>query len=151
MFELTPFVRRRNLQSYDPFKDFFDFGNDFFNFGNEYFKNAELANFKTDIKDIGSSYEIEADLPGFNKEDINIDVDDNYLTINAQRHFENDEKDEKGNYIRRERSYGSFKRSFDLTGINAEDIHAEYTNGVLKLNLPKQEEPETPKKRIEIQ
>ena len=110
-----------------------------------------MAEFKTDIKDTGKEYELEADLPGFKKEDINIELDDNYLTIQAERKYENDEKDKKGNYVRRERSYGSFSRSFDVSGIDVSAIKASYQDGVLKLILPKKEEAVPATRRLEIE
>ena len=144
MFGLTPYERKNSAMSYDPFKAFE-------NFEREFFKANGLAEFKTDIKDTGKEYELEADLPGFKKEDINIELDDNYLTIQAERKYENDEKDKKGNYVRRERSYGSFSRSFDVSGIDVSAIKASYQDGVLKLTLPKQGEPEPQSRKIAIQ
>ena len=78
-------------------------------------------------------------------------MEDGYLTIRAERHSEAEEKDKKGNYIRCERSYGSFSRSFDLTGINADQIKASYADGVLKLNLPKLEAQKPEVRRLEIE
>ena len=122
MFELTPFVRRST-----PF--FRGFDDDFFN-------TPAIKPFKTDIKDLGDSVQLEADLPGVNKEDIKIDIENKYLTISAERKSEKEDKDENGNYIRRERSYGSFSRSFDISGIESEKISAKYENGVLILSMP---------------
>ncbi len=144
MFGLTPYERKNSAMSYDPFKAFE-------NFEREFFKANGLAEFKTDIKDTGKEYELEADLPGFKKEDINIELDDNYLTIQAERKYENDEKDKKGNYVRRERSYGSFSRSFDVSGIDVSAIKASYQDGVLKLVLPKKEEAVPATRRLEIE
>ena len=141
MFELTPFSRRNHkLSTYNPFQAFDELEKEFFG-------NNSLSEFKTDIKDTGSAYELEADLPGFKKEDIHIDIDDNYLTISAQRHSEMEQKDQKGNFIRCERSFGSFERSFDISGVKTEDIKAEYKDGVLKLTMPKTQEEKTPNRR----
>ena len=72
------------------------------------------------------------------------------MTITAERHSDHEEKDKKGNYLRCERSYGSYQRSFDLSGIDESGIKAEYADGVLKLTLPKKS-PEVPAaRRIEI-
>ena len=144
MFELTPFVRRNhNVNVYNPFRELEDLERSFFG-------RNPVADFKTDITENEKEYVLEAELPGFKKEDINIDIDNNYLTISAERNVSNEEKDKKGNDIRSERSYGSFSRSFDITGVNAEKIDAEYENGVLKLTMPKKED-ETPKtRRLEI-
>ena len=100
---------------------------------------------RTDIRDEGDRYIIESELPGFNKEDISVDISDGYMTVSAEHSTENDEKDDKGNYIRRERSYGSFSRSFDISDVDADHISAEYKNGVLEMILPKTQttKPET--------
>lgn len=130
MFDLMPFDRKRRSMIFNPFSDFD-------NLEKAFFQNTGLAEFKTDIKDIGDSYRLEADLPGFKKEDISISLDGDCLTIGAQRRTESEETDKNGNFIRRERSYGAFSRSFDVSGIQQEAIRAEYTDGVLKLTLPK--------------
>ena len=93
---------------------------------------------------------MEAELPGFKKEDISVDVKDGYLTISATRNEEKDEKNEKGEYIRRERRYGSFSRSFDISQIDQAGISAGFENGVLKLVLPKIDSHEKEIKKIEI-
>ena len=139
MFELTPFVKRNHVATYDPFRLFDEMERSFF-------KGSELGDFRADIRDTGDAYELEADLPGVKKEDIKVDLDNNYLTISAERHAEKDEKDKKGNYVRRERSYGSYSRSFDISGIKSAEIKGSYENGVLKLVLPK-EAPTAPTSR----
>ena len=145
MFELTPFVRRNhNVNVYNPFRELEDLERSFFG-------RNPVADFKTDITENEKEYVLEAELPGFKKEDINIDIDNNYLTISAERNVSNEEKDKKGNVIRSERSYGSFSRSFDITGVDAEKIDAEYENGVLKLTMPKKEEIIPKTRRLEIQ
>ena len=138
MFALTPFERR----SYDLFNAFHDFEDDFF-------KAPQLRSFRTDIKDEGDRYLMEAELPGFDKEDIKLDITGNTLTLSAEHKAEAEDK-KNDNYIRRERSFGSYQRSFDLTGIDADKIEAEYKNGILELALPKiiEEKPET--RRLEI-
>ena len=75
--------------------------------------------------------------PGFNKEDISLDLKENTLTISAVHKDQSEEKDEKNGYVRRERKIGSFSRSFDVSGIDVSKIDAEYTNGILLLHLPK--------------
>lgn len=130
MFDLMPFDRRRRGMIFNPFSDFD-------NFEKAFFQHAGLDEFKTDISDLGDSYRLEADLPGFKKEDISVSLDGDCLTIGARRSTENKETDSKGNFVRRERSYGAFSRCFDVSGIQQDAIKAEYTNGVLKLTLPK--------------
>ena len=128
MFGMIPFDRSDN--------NIFDL---FDNFEKQFFNNtnASLPAFRTDIRDAGDKFILEAELPGFNKEDIKLDVKDGILTITAEHREQNDQKDEKGSYIRRERRYGSFTRSFDITGIDEGSITAAYQNGILELNLPK--------------
>ncbi len=112
---------------------------------------AKGAVFKTDIKEEDGKYVLEADMPGFNKEDIKLDVDNDILTISAERHSEHEDKDKAGNYIRCERSYGQYSRSFDVSAIDSEKITATYENGVLTLDMPKKEELIPKKHGIAIQ
>ena len=116
-----------------------------------FFDAASLDEFKTDIKDEGDHYELEADLPGFEKKDIKLDINGDVLTVNAERHSEHEEKDKKGKYVRCERSYGSYSRQFDLSGVDAEKITAKYENGVLKLTMPKKTETLTKSHHLEIE
>jgi len=102
--------------------------------------------FRTDILDAGDHYTLQAELPGMNKEDIQLDVKDGLLTIQAT-HEENKE-DER--YLCRERRYGSFSRSFNLDGIDEDAISAKFENGVLELTLPKTVPPQPETRRIEI-
>ena len=144
MFELTPYARgNHSFAAYDPFKEMEDFEKHFFG--------RQLPAFKTDIRETENSYILDAELPGFSKEDIHAEVRNGYLTIHAEHKSENEEKDEKNNYIRRERSYGSFSRSFDLEGIKSDEITASYKDGVLSLTLPKEETKQTEGRRLEIQ
>lgn len=142
MFGMIPFSRND-----DNFFDLFD------NFERKFFGNsaAALPDFRTDIRDAGDRYILEAELPGFRKEDIQLDVKDGILTISAQHGENKDEEDDKGSYIRRERRYGSFTRSFDVSGIDEERITAAYNNGVLELNLPKAVPVVPEAKRIAIE
>ena len=142
MFGMIPFER-----SDDNFFDLFD------NFERKFFgnSNAAIPDFRTDIRDAGDRFVLEAELPGFNKEDIKLDVKDGILTISAQHTENKDEKDDKGSYIRRERRYGSFTRSFDITGVDDEHITASYNTGVLELNLPKAVPVVPEAKRIAIE
>ena len=105
--------------------------------------------FSTDIKDEGDHYLLEAELPGFQKEDIDLDVKDGVLTISA-KHQESSSQN-NGNYVCKERRYGSFARSFNLEGIQEENITASYNNGVLELNLPKKQEIIPQSHKISIQ
>lgn len=140
MYGLTPFERK----SYDLFNAFHDFEKDFFGSG------TSFNSCKTDIRDNGDKYVLEAELPGFDKQDIKLDIDGGFLTLSAERSTENEEKDKNGKYIRRERSYGSYRRSFDISGVNADMIDAEYKNGILTVTLPKKEIAPPTAKRLEI-
>ncbi len=110
--------------------------------------NSEKNAMKCDIYEKGGDYHIEMDVPGFDKKDISINVDNGYLTITAEK--QNEEKDEEKNYIRRERSYGKYERSFYLGDLETDNIKAEFNNGMLKLTVPKKEVVDT-KKKIEIE
>lgn len=105
--------------------------------------------FSTDIKDEGDHYLLEAELPGFQKEDIDLDVKDGVLTISAKHQEDNEHN--SGHYVCKERRYGSFARSFNLEGIQEENITASYNNGVLELNLPKKQEILPQSHKIAIQ
>ena len=150
MFGLTPFERK----GYDIFDAFNDFDKEFFN--SDFFRRSHMTpaqmmkhEFCTDIQDQGDKYVLEAELPGFNKEDISIDISRDYLTISAKRETSEDKKDKNGKYIRRERTMGSFQRSFSIEGIDSESINAEYNDGVLKVILPKKEQIDQTR-RLEI-
>lgn len=149
MFGLTPYERRNTLGAHDPFMAMFSM-NPFKEIENmskafdSYFNGngmMNMTNVKTDIRDNGSEYILEADMPGFAKDDIKLKLKDDILTITAERNSEDSE--EKDGYIRRERSYGSFTRSFDVSEIEKKDIKANYKDGVLKLTLPKLQKTET--------
>ena len=95
---------------------------------------------KTDVKETDTGYEVDIDLPGFKKDEINAQLDNGYLTISAAKGLDKDEKDKKGKYIRKERYAGAMSRSFYVgEGITQEDIKAKYEDGILKLSIPKKE------------
>ena len=128
----------------------------FDNFLNDpFFKESERLShplMKTDIKETEDSYIIDVDLPGFDKKDIQIDVENGYLNINAKRDDSKDEED-NGKFIRRERYYGECSRSFYIgDNVEAEDIKANFKNGILTLEVPKVDsEKKLPdKKYVEI-
>ena len=144
MFEIIPYARNNHfLGSYDPFKAMEEFEKNFFG--------RQLPAFKTDIRETEHAYILDAELPGFSKEDIHAEVRNGYLTIHAEHKSESEDKDEKNNYIRRERSYGSFTRSFDLDGIKSDEISASYKDGILSLTLPKAEAKAEEGRLLEIQ
>ena len=96
---------------------------------------------KTDIQEHDDGYTLEMDLPGFKKEEIQIELNNGYMTISAAKGLDEDEKDKKsGKYIRRERYTGSCQRSFYVgEDVTEEDIKAEFKHGILKLFIPKKE------------
>ena len=145
MFELIPFDRRNHsVSAFDPFRAFDDMERSFFR------DVPSVASFRTDVTDTGDAYKLEAELPGFKKEDIKIDVEDDCLTISAERKVDEDKKDEKNNFVKRERYSGSYSRSFDVSGINIDGIEASYTDGVLTLTMPKKAAEVPASRRLEI-
>ena len=111
---------------------------------------GRLPAFRTDIRDAGDHYLLEADLPGFQKGDIDLHLEDGVLTITA-KHQETSQQKQEGKYICRERRVGSYARSFDMSGIQEDAISAAYENGVLTLKLPKQGEVVPQSRKIAIQ
>ena len=99
---------------------------------------------KTDVKETGDHYEVDIDLPGFQKDEIHVDVKDGYLTVSAQKGLDKDEEDKKGRVLRQERYAGACSRSFYVGDVKAEDVKAKYENGVLKLFVPKAEVKQVP-------
>lgn len=104
------------------------------------------------IKETETNFAIELAAPGKTKEDFNIEIDHNVLTISSEEKTEKEEKDNQGKYTRKEFSYSSFRRAFTLPeSVNADSINASYENGVLHVTLPKREEAlPKPKRLIEI-
>ena len=140
MFGLVPFSARKDLaRTEDPFDHFFDaFNEPFFHGALAPFADwGGASSFKVDVKDNGNEYELTAELPGVKKEDIKLNYDNSYLTIAAEKNEEKEEKDDKGNYIRRERSTGSVSRSFFIDNIDESNVKAEFKDGILKVSMPK--------------
>lgn len=135
-------VPRRN--SFDLFDNFF---------GDDDFFKKEHHLMKTDIKEKKDKYVIEMDLPGYDKENINLELKNGYLEISAKVDKTEDNSEEEEKFVRRERFYGECSRSFYVgEDITEEDIEAEFKNGTLKVEVPKKEiEEKTPEtKRITI-
>lgn len=142
MFDLTPFRRRRHMLPGDfgreMLREFFD--HDFWT--------GLGMDIRADIKESKKEYIVEAELPGMNKEQINVDLKNNTLTISAKQ--EDELKEEGESYVRRERKLGSVSRSFYVENVDNEGIKAEYKDGVLKIILPKLQETEPDNYRINI-
>ena len=124
----------------------FDFIGDMFK--DPFFTDDESKIMKTDIKEKKDKYVIDIDLPGYEKENIKIEVEDGYLTVHASTNTNKEEKEE-GKFVRKERYVGSCSRSFYVgEEVNDEDIKATFKNGTLKLEIPKKEEKkELPEKK----
>ena len=95
---------------------------------------------RTDIKETANGFELDIDLPGYKKSDVQAELKEGYLTISASTNRDNSEKDKEGKYIRRERYYGSCSRSFYVgEAVTQEDIKARFEDGILKVSVPKKE------------
>lgn len=135
---LMPSIFGENLFD-DDWMDF-PFERDFWGKKNPlYGKNAKNL-MKTDIREHDSGYEVDVDLPGFKKDEINLELENGYLTVCAAKGLDKDEKDDKGKYIRRERYAGAMQRSFYVGDtLTQEDIKAKYENGILSISIPKKD------------
>ena len=103
---------------------------------------------RTDVKSNDKEYTLSVDLPGVDKNNIEISLQDGYLTIEATRHSEETDKEEKANYVFREKTYGRMSRSFYVgDGITEDSIKAKYENGILTLDVPKEQKKAVPEKR----
>ena len=123
MFEIMPFDRRSYRMSYNPFRELEQMEKNFWG-------DQQVNPFRTDI---------------------HIDIDDDILSIHAEHKDSKGEKDDKGDYIRRERYYGSYSRSFNVSEIDVEGIKAAYENGVLTLTMPKKAPAKPESKHLEIE
>lgn len=125
----------------DLFDDMMDFSfeNEFFGRKNPLYGKRAKNLMKTDVKETEKGYELDIDLPGFKKEEVQASLENGYLTISASKGLDKDQQDKKGRYIRRERYTGAMSRSFYVgEGVEQKDIHAKFENGILKLTVPKE-------------
>ncbi len=125
----------------DLFDDFFSFPFNTFH-TSDFDRNtiAKAGMMKTDIKDTDQGYEITIDIPGVSKENVQAELKDGYLTIQASTDSNNEEKDEDGRFLRRERHYGTCSRSFYVgEAVTQDEIKAKFENGTLKMLVPKKE------------
>ncbi|SEJ16838.1 HSP20 family protein [Propionispira arboris] len=141
MFGLVPFASKNNLaKKEDAFGRLFDIFNEpFFNspMTSMHEWMSGMGTFKVDVKDNGSSYQLVADLPGVKKEDVFLDYENGYLTIQAKSDQEKEEKDEANKYVCRERYIGNVSRSFYIGDIDKEKVNAEFRDGILTVDMPK--------------
>lgn len=144
MFGLTSYRRRGLSKGW-----VFDFDKIFDDVLDEMdFRISSYYPMKVDIKERDDKYLLEAEIPGVNKEDINIEVRNDVLTISAERKEE--VKEERENYIKRERRYGSYRRSFSVDDVEQDKIDAKFEKGVLYLELPKKKDSLRKTNRIQI-
>jgi len=134
------------LRVWEPFRRVAPFYADFDKLANE----AEGTwHPSVDISENENAFVLKAELPGVNREDINIDINHKTLTLKGEKKFE--EKTEKENYVRVERSYGSFSRTFALSDkVDTENVKASYKDGVLEVTLPKKEEAKPKEIKVEV-
>lgn len=139
---------KNQMTHYNPFGLVDPFFDDFFTSERKSNINQVM---KTDIKDNGDYYEFKIEVPEIQKENIHLSLDEGYLTIEASVHTNTDQK-EKGHYVRKERYYGNFSRSYYIgEGIKEEDIKATLENGILTLIVKKSSENQKEKKYITIE
>ena len=110
-----------------------------------YGKNAKNL-MKTDVRETDNTYELDVDLPGFKKDEVQLDLKDGYLTISAAKGLDKDQEDKKGKYIRQERYAGACSRSFFVgEEIEPRDVSAKFEDGILRVSLPKRVKKELPR------
>ena len=132
------------------FDDWFDFPSlrELRNIDRKLYGRNASHEMKTDVKEHEDHYEVDIDLPGFKKDEIQLSLENGYLTITAAKGVEKDEE-KKGKLIRQERWAGTLQRSFYVGEVLEEtDIGARFENGVLSLNIPKKEEKKLPEKKV---
>ena len=138
---MTLAKRNGNLMNTLPtlFDDFFT--KDLFDWGNSNFSMAGTTLPAVNVKETADTFEVEMAAPGMKKEDFKVELNNNVLTISSEQKNEHEEK-ENNHYTRKEFSYQSFQRSFQLSreAVDADNIQAKYENGVLHLTIPKREE-----------
>lgn len=103
---------------------------------------------KTDVKEMGNGYQVAVEMPGFDKSEISVELEKGYLTITASRDLQEEQREEDDKYVRRERYAGTLQRSFYVgEAIQQEEIKARYENGVLTLEVPKEDEQKAQQSR----
>lgn len=123
------------------------FADPFFRFdgenGSDHSRSVATNLMNTDVRESDTAYTVDMDLPGFNKDDIHVDLKNGYLNVSATRQSKDDQKDENGKYLRRERYYGTCTRSFYVgDDVKRDDIKASYKDGTLSLTIPKKDAKE---------
>lgn len=134
-------ARKNDGWGFDLFNDVFD------GFFNPSIYTSRNESMRTDIKQVDGGYELAVDMPGFDKKDISVNLEDGYLTVSASK---NEKEEDKHNYLRRERSFSCSRSYYVGEGVTEEDVKAKYNNGILTLNVPNKEVKKLPHRNIEI-
>lgn len=143
MFSLVPYVNYGSeVGQHDLFNDWNDFERRWFA--------PFRGSFRTDIVDAGDHYRLEAELPGFKKEEIKVEVNGSYLNIYAEHQQEKKSEEQNEKFIHCERSFGSFMRGFNISNVDVDNITVSYVDGMLKLDLPKKKVENSGNRQIEI-
>ena len=144
---LMPSIFAENL--FDDFFDDFPMPREFRNMDRRLYGKNAAREMKTDVHEHEDHYTVDIDLPGFKKDEINLTLENGYLTVSAAKGMDKDETDKKGKVIRQERYAGSLQRSFYVgDNLTEQDVTARFENGVLSLNVPKQEARKRPEKKV---
>ena len=145
---MLPSIFGENLFD-DSLSDFFDFGRMMPQVSSELYGKHARNLMKTDVRELDGSYELDVDLPGFKKDEVNLELKDGYLTIQAAKGLDKEEPEKKGKYIRQERYAGACSRSFYVgEHVEPEDIRAKFENGILQISLPKAAKKQLPKSNV---
>ena len=144
---LMPSIFGENL--FDDFFEDFPMPREFRNVDRRLYGKNAAREMKTDVHEHEDHYEVDIDLPGFKKDEITLSLENGYLTVNAAKGLDKEEKDKKGKLIRQERYTGSMQRTFYVgDGLTETDVSARFENGVLSLSLPKPEARKLPEKKV---
>ena len=142
---MLPSIFGENLFD-DSLSDFFDFGRLMPQVSSELYGKHARNLMKTDVRETEGTYELDVDLPGFTKDEVNVELKNGYLTIQAAKGLDKDQTDKKGKYIRQERCAGACSRTFYVgDGVEPEDVTAKFENGILQLSIPKEAKKQLPK------
>lgn len=142
---MMPSIFRENL--FDNFMENFAFPS-FPDIDKALYGNGAKNLMKTDVKEVDGDYVVDIDLPGFQKDQIQMELDNGYLIVSASKSLDKDDPGEAENYVRRERYAGSMSRSFYVgSHVKEEDIHPRYENGILTFSLPKEEKKAVEEKK----
>ena len=145
---MLPSIFGENLFD-DSLSDFFGFGRMMPQISSELYGKHAKNLMKTDVRELDGSYELDVDLPGFKKDEVNLELKDGYLTIQAAKGLDKEEPEKKGKYIRQERYAGACSRSFYVgEHVEPEDIRAKFENGILQISLPKAAKKQLPKSNV---